>query len=81
MEAGGRLAPVNQTEFDGYLLGCGTMAQYRGEVLWHRTFPQEQGRRIMNAMDRWGIDALLEGSEKTIPGNWRNSIQSFSVST
>ncbi len=63
----------HQAEFDGYLLGCGTMAQYRGEVLWHRTFPQEQGRRIMNAMDRWGIDALLEGSEK----NYTRELEEF----
>ena len=58
-----------QADFDGYLLGCGSMARYRGEVLWHRTFSMEQGRRIMEALDRCGIDALLEGSEENYSKN------------
>ena len=58
-----------QADFDGYLLGCGSMARYRGEVLWHRTFSMEQGCRIMEALDRCGIDALLEGSEENYSKN------------
>lgn len=53
-----------QARFDGYLLGCGTAARYRGELLWHRTFSVEQGRRIIESLERWGIDALLEGDEE-----------------
>ena len=54
----------DQADFDGYLLGCGTMARYRGEILWHSTFSKEQGSRIIEALDRWGIDFLLEGNEE-----------------
>ena len=53
-----------QADFDGYLLGCGTAARYRGEVLWHRTFSGEQGRRIVEALERYGMDALFEGDEE-----------------
>ncbi len=53
-----------QAEFDGYLLGCGTMARYHGKILWHRSFSEEQSRRIIEALDRYGIDFLLEGSEE-----------------
>ena len=53
-----------QAPFDGYLLGCGTTARYRGEVLWHRAFSKEQSRRIIASLERHGIDALLEGDEE-----------------
>lgn len=53
-----------QTDFDGYLLGCGTMARYREEILWHRSFPKEQSRRIIEALDGYEIDFLLEGCEE-----------------
>ena len=65
-----------QADFDGYLLGCGSMARYRGEVLWHRTFSMEQGRWIMEALDRCGIDALLEGSEE----NYSKNLSEFRTS-
>lgn len=48
-------------EFDGLLLGCGTMIAYRGETLFHRTFSEEQSVRIQEGLRRHGIDALLEG--------------------
>ena len=52
-----------QVEFDGYLFGCGTMTYYHGEELFHKTFPMEQSQRIMAGLQRYGIDAVLEGSE------------------
>lgn len=52
-----------QADFDGYLLGCGTTARYHGQMLWHRTFTRERGRRIVEALERYGIDALFEGDE------------------
>nr|WP_304710017.1 HAD family hydrolase [uncultured Acetatifactor sp.] len=61
----------NQERFDGYLLGCGTMARYGEEILWHSTLSERQGRRIMEGLDRYGIDTLLEGAEdiyaRTLP--------------
>lgn len=49
-------------EFDGYLMGCGTMILYQGQVLLHKTFSGELSRQIMEGLDRYHIDALLEGS-------------------
>ncbi len=51
------------TEFDGLLLGCGTMLTYRGETLFHRTFSPEQSIRVQEGLRRHGIDALLEGCD------------------
>ncbi len=53
-----------QAEFDGYLLGCGTAARYHGEVLWHRTFSGEQGRRIVEALEWYSMDVLFEGNDE-----------------
>ncbi len=50
-------------EFDGLLLGCGTMITYRGETLFHKTFSEEQSVRIQEGLRRHGIDALLEGCD------------------
>ncbi|MCM1046494.1 MAG: Cof-type HAD-IIB family hydrolase [Candidatus Gastranaerophilales bacterium] len=52
-----------QAEFDGYLLGCGTMILYRGKVLMHKTFSPELSQYILDALERYRIDALLEGVE------------------
>lgn len=51
------------TEFDGLALGCGTRIIYHGETLLHKTFSEEEGRRIIAGLRRYGIDACLEGSE------------------
>lgn len=59
-----------QTEFDGYLLGCGTMVRYRDKILLHRTFSPEDARRIMAALDDCGIDALLEGADNNYAKNF-----------
>lgn len=53
---------TGETEFDGLALGCGTMIIYRGEVLLHETFSEEEARRIIEGLRRYGIDACLEGS-------------------
>lgn len=67
----------SQVQFDGYLLGCGTMALYRGETLWHRTFSEEQGSRIIQAMDRYGVDGLLEGEKE----NYTKKLSKFHTET
>ena len=54
---------IEQLEFDGYVLGCGTMAVYRGEELFHKTFTPEQSKRIVDGLRNCKVDAILEGSE------------------
>lgn len=54
---------TGQTEFDGLLLGCGTMITYHGDVLLHRTFTVEEANRIIAGLRKYGIDAVLEGAE------------------
>ncbi|MCM1026555.1 MAG: Cof-type HAD-IIB family hydrolase [Roseburia sp.] len=53
---------TGQTEFDGLILGCGTMIVYHGETLLHRSFSTEESRRIIEGLRRFEIDACLEGS-------------------
>ncbi|MCM1193584.1 MAG: HAD family hydrolase [Butyrivibrio sp.] len=60
---------TGQTEFDGLILGCGTMVLYRGKTLMHETFSPEEGARIIDGLYRYEIDACLEGSEN----NYRDS--------
>ncbi|MBE5882929.1 MAG: HAD family hydrolase [Lachnospiraceae bacterium] len=55
---------LEQAEFDGYLMGCGTMIVYRGELLLHKTLTLELSERIMEALKRYHIDAILEGREE-----------------
>lgn len=57
------------TEFDGLLLGCGTMVEYHGEVLLHKTFAVSEGERIIARLRKNRVDAVLEGSVN----NYRDS--------
>lgn len=54
---------TEQVEFDGYLFGCGTMAVYRNQVLMHHRLPMELSRRILDGLERYEIDAIMEGAE------------------
>lgn len=49
--------------FDAFLMGCGTMITLYGRVLYHRTFSVQESKDIIEALDRYGIDAVLEGCE------------------
>lgn len=49
--------------FDAFIMGCGTMITLYGKVLYHRTFSEREARDIIEALDRFGIDAVLEGYE------------------
>lgn len=60
-------------EFDGLLMGCGTMIEYRGETLLHKTLTYDQSVRIMEALKRYRIDALLEGRDE----NFSDSIENM----
>lgn len=54
---------TDQVQFDGYLLGCGTMVVYHDEIWMHQSFPGELSLRIMEGLKRHQIDVILEGSE------------------
>lgn len=54
---------TGQTEFDGLIMGCGTMIVYHGETMLHRSFSEEESHRIIDGLRRHEIDACLEGSE------------------
>lgn len=54
---------TNDTVFDGYVLGCGTMVTYRDRVLFHKIFARELACRIVESLRRNEIDAVLEGGE------------------
>ena len=48
--------------FDGYLCGCGTRIVYEGRVLSSHSFVGQEVVRIVEAMDRFGVEGFLEGS-------------------
>lgn len=49
--------------FDAYLMGCGTMITLHDRVLFHKTFTEADSKEIIEALDRYEIDAVLEGCE------------------
>lgn len=50
-------------EFDGYLLGCGTMIIQNGKTLFHRSFDQKESIQIIEGLRKYKIDAVLEGAD------------------
>lgn len=50
-------------EFDGCLCGCGTMITYHNQQLLHKTFTKAEAEHIIAGLEKYGIDAVLEGSE------------------
>lgn len=54
---------TEQVEFDGYLFGCGTMVLYRNQILMHHKLPLELSVRILEGLERYEIDAIMEGPE------------------
>lgn len=49
--------------FDGYLYGCGTMIELQGKELLHETFDVDLAKHIIDGLEKYEIDAVLEGSE------------------
>ena len=60
-----KLAP-----FDGFLCGCGTQIFFHGKELLHKTFTAQQGALIINGLEKYGIDAILEGEKD----NYHNAL-------
>lgn len=50
-------------EFDGFIFGCGTMITYHNKEMMHNTLSKELSQRIIDAIHRYEIDAVLEGKE------------------
>lgn len=63
---------TGQVEFDGYLLGCGTMAVYHDQILIHHRIPKELALRILEGLRRYEIDAIMEGAEDNYCENPKN---------
>lgn len=57
--------------FDGYLCGCGTHVFYRGKELLHKTFDVQTAEKIIAGLEKYRIDAILEGSEN----NFHNHLE------
>lgn len=49
--------------FDGYICGCGTHILFQGEELLHQTFTREEALEILVGLERYRIDAILEGAK------------------
>ena len=63
------------TEFDGYILGCGTMIIYHDKVLMHETFSEETAKRIVTGLRKYKVDALLEGCDN----NFHDDLQKINT--
>lgn len=50
-------------ELDGFVMGCGTMIEYGGRTIFHRTFTVPEAEEIITGLRKYRVDAVLEGSE------------------
>lgn len=64
-------------EFDGYLMGCGTMITYHNQVLLHKTFEERQAKHIIDGLRKYKIDAVLEGSKN----NFHDDLKKMNTKT
>lgn len=67
-----KLAP-----FDGYLCGCGTQIFFHGRELLHKTFTQKEAEGIIQGLEKYRIDAILEGEET----NFHNELDKMHTAT
>lgn len=63
--------------FDAFLMGCGTMITLHDRVLFHRTFTETESEKIIEALDHYKIDAVLEGCEN----NFHDRIEKIRTKT
>lgn len=71
--------------FDAFLMGCGTMITLHDRVLYHKTFTETESEEIIEALHRFEIDAVLEGSGNNFhdridsirTGTFRDFVQRF----
>lgn len=62
--AGSMVGPEirNLVEMDGYVMGCGTMIEYGGEVIFHQSFTRQEADDMIAGLRKYHIDAVLEGA-------------------
>lgn len=53
---------IRRLPFDGFLCGCGTRIICHGETLLAHSLSKEQGNTLIDLMERYDIEAFLEGS-------------------
>lgn len=65
--------------FDGFLCGCGTRIVYHGETLLAHSLSEEERSHIIDLMEKWQIEAFLEGSEDVYcqRGSYRQKIMNM----
>ncbi|MCD7715440.1 MAG: Cof-type HAD-IIB family hydrolase [Lachnospiraceae bacterium] len=49
--------------FDGIVSGCGTMVEYQGRRLFHKTIPADLAVRTVETVRRYGFRPILEGAD------------------
>lgn len=54
---------VLQLGFDGIVGGCGTYIELEGEEIFHHTLPMDLQKEIINDLDKYHIDGVLEGRD------------------
>lgn len=55
---------AKMTEFDGFVMGCGTMISMNHKILHHHSFSRELGNRIIEGLLAHQIDAVLERDDR-----------------
>lgn len=55
---------LREIGFDGYICGCGTKIVYHDEVLFHQTVDRPIVKKVIEALEKYRIDGILEGDEK-----------------
>lgn len=53
---------IKEIGFDGYICGCGTHIQYNGQVLLSNSIDKILAKEIIEDIQNFQLDALLEGS-------------------
>lgn len=53
---------IRDLQFDGYVCGCGTYIEYHSKKLFSKTIPFELGNQIINDLDFYHLEWLLEGT-------------------
>lgn len=54
---------VRDLDFDGYICGCGTYIEFRGELLMKNSLPQLLSQEVLRDLRKFNIAAALEGSK------------------
>ena len=56
---------IKELDFDGYVCGCGTYIEYRGEKLLTNSFDHSFAKELIDDIHQCRVDAILEGQNGT----------------